>query len=292
MQSVGTLIRRPTDKSLDYAQKMQREYPNIIKVVSQENQGISAARNQGIECACGEYIGFIDHDDWVSELYVERLIASAKKEAADVVKCGYSILSEGKTISSHQMKSNVIEGKMGERIFQYAGYIWGGIYRRSLFDQIRFPVGFWYEDMISRILVYRQSMKFVNVGEELYYKLHHKRNASDVVWSKKEYKTLEQLYLTEGIVRDNSKLGLEEDAVFYRCILIECTDIMLIRISGLPESMKKQIFLRINQMLSNLFCDGYEKDMPEKLKRWNKAILMKNYKVWKLMGYLKTTTTH
>lgn len=62
-----------TDGSLRILERLQSEYPELLRVVSQDNQGISVTRNRGIELAKGEYIGFLDNDDYVSEGYVETL---------------------------------------------------------------------------------------------------------------------------------------------------------------------------------------------------------------------------
>ena len=60
-----------------------------IRVIHRTNGGLSAARNSGIEEANGEYICFIDSDDWVDESFVERLYQLAEKDNADVAACGY-----------------------------------------------------------------------------------------------------------------------------------------------------------------------------------------------------------
>lgn len=62
-----------TDGSLRILERLQSEYPELLRVVSQDNQGISVTRNRGIELAKGEYVGFLDNDDYVSEGYVETL---------------------------------------------------------------------------------------------------------------------------------------------------------------------------------------------------------------------------
>lgn len=78
-----------TDGSLsileDYASKDER-----IKVISQENQGQGAARNRGIELSSGEYIGFVDPDDWVEYGMFENLYKAAKVHNADLAEAMYS----------------------------------------------------------------------------------------------------------------------------------------------------------------------------------------------------------
>lgn len=68
----------------EYAEKDSR-----VKVIHQENRGVSAARNSGLRIASGEYIGFVDPDDWVSLNAYETLCSSAEAGQADIVVCGF-----------------------------------------------------------------------------------------------------------------------------------------------------------------------------------------------------------
>ena len=68
----------------DYASR-----DNRISVIEQENQGVSAARNNGLDHATGEYVFFVDSDDWVEPDYLEKLINKAEETDCDIVICGY-----------------------------------------------------------------------------------------------------------------------------------------------------------------------------------------------------------
>jgi glycosyltransferase involved in cell wall biosynthesis len=77
-----------TDKSLEILQ-LYKAKDKRIKIINQSNAGVSAARNQGIQNAIGEYIGFVDPDDWVDQNMYEDLISLANENKADVVMCSY-----------------------------------------------------------------------------------------------------------------------------------------------------------------------------------------------------------
>lgn len=275
-----------TDNTLFEIQIYQSQYSHIIKILDQENQGISASRNAGVQVSRGEYIGFADHDDWVAETYVEELLDAAYRENADIVKCGYATLKRGITTNQRQMESKVITGPMKEQLLQYASFIWGGIYRRELLSLVRFPVGYWYEDMITRALLFRQSQKFVNVGKVLYFKLTHSSNTSSVVWSNKKYQCLEQIYLPLSLISDSAKLSLPIDGCFYQCILLEYSAILVSRISGLKPAEQEQAFLKAHQVLSELYREEYEACLTPKSREWNRTILDKKYLKWKNMQNL------
>lgn len=225
--------------ALDYKKK----YPEKFVVIHQDNKGISSARNAGLVVADGEYISFIDHDDWISMDYVEQMLSIAIREKADIVKCSYATVQDNNIVLRYQTENFCIRGQMKEELFQFRSYIWGGVYKRTLFDNICFPEGFWYEDMITRILLYRQAKVYFNIGNTLYYKLIHKNNASRKVWSNRSYKSLEHIYLTQDLIEASNKLGLKEDEWLYKCILLEFSMIMLERIRYLDAKTKKQAFL-------------------------------------------------
>ena len=71
-----------------YAQKDSR-----IRVIDQENAGVSAARNRGLDEVVGEYIAFVDSDDWIHRQYFEVLLASARDHDAQIAICNYTMLS-------------------------------------------------------------------------------------------------------------------------------------------------------------------------------------------------------
>ncbi len=75
------------DGSIDNSLEILRKYENLdarVKVITQENQKQGAARNNGMRCATGEFIGFVDSDDWVDENYYEKLYEAAKNNDADI----------------------------------------------------------------------------------------------------------------------------------------------------------------------------------------------------------------
>lgn len=78
-----------TDRSLEICHKFQQKYPNIIRVFNNQNQGSSISRNQGINEAKGEYIQFIDSDDWIEETMFEEMYRKIKKDNSDIVISGY-----------------------------------------------------------------------------------------------------------------------------------------------------------------------------------------------------------
>lgn len=115
-----------TDTSLEILREYEKKY-GFVKVITQENGGISRARNTGLNNAKGKYVGFIDNDDYIAENYVEKLLDRAYDKNAEFVKCNHVKFSgeTGEIIKSISNKEISISGYIDDKILEYKGYIWG-----------------------------------------------------------------------------------------------------------------------------------------------------------------------
>lgn len=92
------------DKSKEILNSFKKKYPKLIKVINKENGGLSDARNAGIKKAKGEYIGFVDSDDWVELDMFEKMYNYAIKKSLDIVVCDTIMETES---NSYVLKSNL-----------------------------------------------------------------------------------------------------------------------------------------------------------------------------------------
>lgn len=144
----------------DYAAR----YPGKIQAIHQPNGGAGAARNTGIARAAGEYLLFLDGDDYLSETLIAELSAAVRENAADLILFGALVEKDGKEIG--QLHEDCPSG----RVFPvkdvpelYFGVMapWNRAYRKTLFTDfaIDFPTKIWYEDIrvVTKILAVAQT---------------------------------------------------------------------------------------------------------------------------------------
>lgn len=146
-----------------------------IKVFHQKNAGLSAARNYGIQKAGGEYIAFIDSDDYVSEFFIGRLYSLLKKYDAQISVCGYV---HGKNCSiPFEKKNEVFCMSADECLERWHGksknmetVVWNKLYHKSVFKETKeiFPEGKIHEDILTVHLLVAKCNKIVFTTEKLY----------------------------------------------------------------------------------------------------------------------------
>lgn len=162
-----------TDHSLDILQEYEKRYPSKIKLLTKENGGQATARNMGIRCCTGEYIGFADSDDYVDTYMYEKMYSLAKQKDADLVECHYHYLqeTEGKLIEL-KTRGNIREYKNQKDMFidpQVSP--WNKLYRREALTEsgITFPEGLIYEDTAFYIKTISAIKRTVYLDEHLVY---------------------------------------------------------------------------------------------------------------------------
>lgn len=163
-----------------------------ITVIDQENKGLSAARNEGIRLAHGEYLTFVDGDDWIDPEMIGKMVDAVDRNDAQICCCGYARDSENQTKSFVPREECLsAEAAVGEwlRNRNIKMMAWGKLYARELFtEDMFFPVGRCFEDTAACWKLFVRSRKVAVISEALYHycirgesisNSHSKRNIVD-----------------------------------------------------------------------------------------------------------------
>ncbi len=273
-----------TDSSLNILESYRKKIKNLF-IINQQNSGISIARNNGIKAASGTYLGFIDNDDWVNEFYIEKLMDRAYSKNADIVKCNHVNYSLDLNYATGIIKHNDCSiKKFGLNIMGFKGYVWGGVIKKSLFEKVRFPEKYWYEDIIMRFTLMRIAIGFEYIDENLYYYALHKTNASKTLWKKNDIKTLDFYYLLVNLCKLNDSLKIKRDYILYNQLLYELGANFWLRTRKMTTKFKKTLFIYACEL-----NDLYYKSDFTKFYDCNKYLSIafnnRNYLLWKLVSF-------
>lgn len=188
-----------------------------VSVIHQENAGVSAARNTGLDAATGEFIGWVDSDDIIEADMFQQLVSLAESHQADIVQCRHdracALNNAERNGSASVMDGDAFVRRMftkqgGDYTNQVA--LWSKIYRRELWDDIRFPVGMVYEDEMQTYKVCLKANKIVETEDILY---HYVRRENSIITGKNHKKLLDkQMALADRLNYLPQKLPDLEDA--------------------------------------------------------------------------------
>lgn len=150
-----------------------------IRTIHKNNGGLSEARNVGLDVAKGEYIGFVDSDDYISQDMYEKLLSAMLKTKADMAVCNFTYVDafyrfmENKNslfpVSDEVLDADEYIKRLTGRGGWYFVTAWNKLYKRELFDDLRYPVGKQHEDeFLIHHLVFK-CQKIVCIEQSLYF---------------------------------------------------------------------------------------------------------------------------
>lgn len=154
-----------------------------VRVLHLENVGVGAARNRGLDCATGELIGFVDSDDWAEPDMFEALCNILVANDADISICSYFRERKGRTkpmLDDGKVRRLTAKQALGELIRDntFKNYLWNRLYKRALFDEIRFPECTHYEDVAVMYRLFAAARRLACINRPLY---HHVYRVGSIV---------------------------------------------------------------------------------------------------------------
>ena len=156
-----------TDKSAEIIKKYVQSYPNKVFAFEKENGGLSDARNFGIKKCHGDYIGFVDSDDYVSLDMFKKLHEKAISKDFDITVCDVRLVwkNKSKEISSKVINDIFDKDDIKKQMIDIYPTAWNKLYKRNLFDSVLFKKGVWYEDVefLYRLFPYINSIGTIHI---------------------------------------------------------------------------------------------------------------------------------
>lgn len=199
------------DGTKDKSAKIAKSYAakdKRIKVFDFENGGVSLARNRGIDLSNGEYISFIDGDDWVAPTMYMDLVGIMLKDNPDMIK--FSVdevdVENNKINKIHFEEKKLIKDELINKYFDGVLYIMpcNGFYKRTLAVQVRYPEGLTYEDNYTAGMYLALSNKVMIIPQVYYFYRVNLSGASKSV----SKKPLDKCLVVKMLIDDLNKKGV------------------------------------------------------------------------------------
>ena len=161
----------------EYAERDER-----VKVIHKPNGGVASARNAGLDAATGEWIGWVDSDDWTEPALFETLLRGALETSAEISVCGHWEEYRGRREVSGWQELRVLdtEQALGELLEngRMKNLLWDRIFHRTLFVGLQFPEGRTYEDIAVMHWLFLRAEKVACLPEVLY---HYRQREGSIV---------------------------------------------------------------------------------------------------------------
>ena len=204
-----------------------KELDNRVKVIHKKNGGLSDARNVAIPLAKGEYIIFIDSDDWVSLYYVEHLYKAVSMCQADLGISWFENVIEGKSLQSEpekelsQFKCLTTEECLKKLLYQDGVEVcaWGKLYKTELIKDLMYPVGKLYEDIPVTYETVKRSKKIAVIGNVDYYYFQRADSIQNVTFNSKKMDGIEHCHnMMEAVKTDFPKLQRAAECRYFSTV--------------------------------------------------------------------------
>jgi len=236
------------DGSPDHSDDIIRRYEGDprIRVIRQENKGFSGARNAGLREIEGRYVMFVDSDDALEKGAIESLMATACEDDADIVEGNYVEIKNGRAALRHVHDEAHVNGTVK------LGQPWAKVFRAEMFSRIGFPEHYWYEDSIGAFLLYPTAKRVSATDKPVYRYLINPKGISAT--SRGKAQTLDTLYITEALLRDDEQTGLlsAELQSLYEHMFIQIR-INFNRTFWLGERVRQSVFLVSCELMERYF---------------------------------------
>ena len=265
------------DGSPDNCGKICDEYSQRDKriiLIHKENGGLSDARNKGIDIAKGDYLTFIDSDDFVNIDYIEKLYNSIKLNNTKLAQCGISKVNENNEIieklnydenyikTSHEILNELYGKHLIENVV-----VWNKMYAKELFENIRFPVGKIHEDEFTTYKIFYSVDRISLLSDCLYNYRQTNESIIGKKFNKKRLNLLEALEERMDFFKNRNEIDLYEKTLkFY----IEELRLYYIKVKKYIENSKE-----IQQDIKRKYKIEYKKFVKIKSKKTKEILKAK-----------------
>lgn len=210
-----------TDGSLKILKKYAKKYDNMILIENKENKGLSYSRNVGLEKATGEYIGYIDSDDYVDPTYYEQMMKAIKKEKSEIAIADMKIVYEDGSFPDYVSKGcngevntlNIIKNGL-------AASACNKLFKREIIEKYKFSEGKLNEDLAVILPSIVAAKKISYVENNNYYYVQHTGSIQNSRFSDRRFDIFYGVELTLKRIKGCKNYAKISQAIIYEQLIV------------------------------------------------------------------------
>ena len=260
------------DGSTDLTPTLLKNYEHDprVRIIHQNNGGLSAARNTGIAHAKGNYLCFVDSDDELPEYSLESLMRPALRHNAKLVVGSYeACFREGKARSVKQLKDQKTDSLL------LPGFAWGKVIHYTIFENLAFPENYWFEDSVMDQIVHPVCQESTYTISNVAYKYYF-NEAGITATSKGKPKSLDSLWITMRLLEERKEFGLSYTQFSYSYFLL-MVGLTYRRTKYLGVEVAKCIF-DVQKMLLDRYYAHYQMEDDSQKRKIQEALRTNSFR--------------
>ena len=238
-----------SDNSANIINDYKQRYPDIIKSLFQKNSGQGVARNNALNCMAGDYVVFVDSDDWILPEMFEGMFNNLTGTNSDVVTCNYQMVNENDDVTAKHSCGDVAE--QGQNITEFPAIVFSlepqvtsKLFRADLFlnPLYRFPANIWYEDLavLPSIL---SACRRISKVPQYYYQYFKREGTTTTTYSLKVLDGLLATNHIEDLFKKESKFDDHKSYIFSQQLRI-CY-LTCLRISFINDAEQRRVGYKV-----------------------------------------------
>lgn len=254
------------DNSQEIIDKYVKKYPDKVKSFIKENGGLSSARNFGIEKAKGEYISFVDSDDWLNDDALEKMYNKAIKDKSDIVICD---------MIDHYIDKKVYHNcTKYDSVFNVTPSACNKIFRKKIICDFKFLLGVWYEDLNFTTKVLFNTNKISNISEGFY---NCNCGHTSTMNNNNSKKNLDIIVVIDDVIKYLKENNKYDDDIISYLIFDHILITTINRVATQSSKDKKYVINELVDYCKNNISDYKDKPFYSKISKNRKIIAWLNY---------------
>lgn len=221
-----------------------------VEIITQQNCGISRARNRALERIKATYVLFLDSDDVLPPNTIELMINTAKANEIDILQGAWYYFEKRSDFDIRIMEHHLGTSKVRSDGRSLSGFPWGKLYHWKVLEYFKFPEGFWFEDTPVSFILAFMPYRFGTINELVY---GYRKNPNGITASAKTAKkAVDSYWITERCLEELPRFGVAYNQYTYEYLLRQSV-INWRRTRRQPRKVRKAIFILTCHLIDTYF---------------------------------------